>query len=280
MKKKILLENLNNNIGQYININKIIFKKNTKFQNILILKNKNIGKILLLNKIIQTTEYDEFIYHEMICLIPLLSNPNTKKILIIGGGDGGCLKQLIKFNNIKKITLVEIDKEIIKCSKKYLYKIHNNSFNDKRIKIIINNGLNFLEKNKKHFDLIIIDGTDPIGEGKKLFTKKFYYLCKINLKKNGIFVTQNGTYIQKKYIINNYKIFKKIFKYSGFYLANIPTYYGGSMFFLWGSNDNNIKNIKKKNIIKLTKNLKFKYYNYSIHKNSFYLPQNIKEQIK
>ncbi len=273
-KSKVLLENLHKYIGQYLKINKIIFKKKNKFQKIFIFKNKILGKILTINNIVQTTEYDEFIYHEMICLVPILSHPNPKEILIIGGGDGGCLKQIIKIPYIKKIKLVEIDKDIIKYSKKYLFEIHKNSFEDKRIKIIIEDGIKFLKKNKNLFDIIIIDGTDPIGPGKNLFNEKFYLYCKKSLSKNGILISQSGTFLQIKNLIKNIKNIKKIFKLTGFFNAPVPTYYGGNIFFIWASNKINIKKIHKNNIDWIKNNNKiFKYYNIKIHKNSFSIPQ-------
>ncbi len=273
MIKKIWLEKLHPNIGQFIKINKIIYKKKTKYQKILIVNNKKIGNILILDNIIQTTDFDEFIYHEMICLVPIFSHHNPKKILIIGGGDGGCLKQIIKIKSIKSIFLIEIDKKIISCSKKYLFKIHKNSFNDKRVNIIYDNGINFIKKNNKKFDIIIIDGTDPVGQGKNLFTKNFYTNCNKSLTKNGIIVTQSGTILQKKQIINNLYCIKKIFNFAGLYQANVPTYYGGNIFFIWASKKNNLKKINFNNLYKKLNLYKFKYYSPKIHINSFILPK-------
>ncbi len=273
MKNKIWLEKLHSNIGQFIKINKIIYKKKTQYQKILIVNNKNIGNLLILDNIIQTTEFDEFIYHEMICLIPIFSHPNPKKILIIGGGDGGCLKQITKIKKIKSIYLIEIDNEIISCSKKYLFKIHKNSFNDPRVKIINNNGINFVKNNNKKFDIIIIDGTDPIGPGKKLFSKDFYINCNKCLTEKGIIVTQSGTILQKKQIIKNLNCIKKIFKYGGLYQANVPTYYGGNIFFIWASKKINLKKININYLHKKSYLYKFKYYNSKIHINSFILPK-------
>ncbi len=270
---KIWLEKLHYNIGQFININKIIYKKKTKYQKIFIVNNKKIGNILILDNIIQTTEFDEFIYHEMICLIPLFSHPNPKKILIIGGGDGGCLKQITKFKKIQSITLVEIDKKIISCSKKYLFQIHKNSFNDPRVKIIYKNGIKFIKNNKKKFDIIIIDGTDPVGPGKKLFSKKFYLNCNKSLSKKGIIVSQSGTILQIKQSLKNLNKIKKIFKYSGFYQSSVPTYYGGNIFFIWASKKYNLKKIDKNKLIHKINSYKFNYYNLMIHINSFALPQ-------
>ncbi len=271
--KKIWLEKLHSNIGQFIKINKIIYKKKTKYQKISIVNNKKLGNVLILDNIIQTTEFDEFIYHEMICLIPIFSHPKPKKILIIGGGDGGCLKQIIKFKEIKSITLVEIDKKIISISKKYLLKIHENSFNDNRIKIINDNGLKFIKKNNKKFDIIIIDGTDPVGPGKKLFTDKFYYNCKKSLSKNGIIVTQSGTILQIKQTIKNLNKIKKIFQYNGLYQSSVPTYYGGNMFFMWASQEINLKKTKINKLYNKINLNKFKYYNKKIHISSFSLPK-------
>ncbi len=276
---KYFLEKLYNNLGQFIKVNNIIYYKKTKFQKIKIYQNKILGKILTINNVIQTTELDEFIYHEMICLVPIFIYEKPKNILIIGGGDGGCLKQIIKFKYIKSITLVEIDKKIIECSKKYLFNIHQNSFKDKRVKIFIQDGINFLKTNDKKFDIIIVDGTDPIGPGKILFQEKFFQKCKNSLSKNGIFVIQNGIFmLQKKNVINSYKIIKQIFQFTEIYQAAVPTYYGGNILFIIASNKINIKN-KNNNIIKNQYKYNFKYYNPYIHIGSFYLPQFIIDQI-
>ncbi len=281
MHKKIWKEQLYPSIGQYLQIENIIFSQKTKFQKLLLVKNKILGKTLIIDNIIQTAEYDEFIYHEMICLIPFFTHNNPQNILIIGGGDGGCLKKLIKFKNIKSIILVEIDKEIINCAKKYLFKKKKNPFKDKRVTIKINDGLIFFKKNKKKFDLIIIDSTDPIGPGKKLFSTLFYKKCYKFLKKGGILTSQNGTYMfQNKDAIKNFQNLNKIFNKVKFYQASIPTYYGGNMLFLLASKKNKLNEINKKKIYNKIKNLKFKYYNYKIHKSSFALPNFLIKKIK
>ncbi len=268
-KNKIWLEKLYPDIGQFLTINSVIYEKQSKFQKIFLFKNTKLGKVLVLDDILQSSDYDEYIYHEMLCLIPFYSHKNPKNILIIGGGDGGCLREITKFKKVQSITLVEIDKEVIKCSKKYLFNYHQNSFYDKRVKINIIDGKLFLKKNKIKFDLIIVDSTDPIGDGKKLFCKKFYQYCKKSLNKNGILTSQSGTLIQEE-AINNYLKLKKIFKYVGFYQASIPSYYGGNMLFIWSSNNLNISSL---NIDNNKIHLNFKYYNNNIHKSSFIFPQ-------
>ncbi len=275
-KKNIFLEKIHKNIGQFVYIKSIIFEKKTKYQNLLLLNNKKLGKVFILDNVIQKTDFDEFIYNEIISFVPIFSHENPQNILIIGGGDGGCLNNILKIKNLKSIFIVEIDKDVIECSKKYFFEKTKNPFKNKKVKIIIDNGFNFLKKNKKLFDIIIVDGTDPIGPGKCLFSTEFYKLCKKSLNKNGIFTSQNGVFLlQKKETFSSFYKLKKIFKYCGFFHANIPTYYGGIMLFSWGSNNKNIKNIKINLLKEKIKKIKliFKYYNPYIHIGSFYLPQ-------
>lgn len=232
---------------------------------------------------VQTTEKDEFIYHEMLTHVPILSHGKIKKVLIIGGGDGGILREICRHKNIENITMVEIDNKIIDLCKKYFPNHSNNSYQDFRLKLIIDDGLKFTKETKEKFDLIISDSTDPIGCGKNLFLSEFYFNCKQCLNQNGIFVAQNGVFfLQKNESLLSYKNLKKYFHHTSFYHATIPTYYGGIMIFTW-STDNvelhkiSLEELKKR--IKKTK-LSFNYYNARMHISSFYLPQYILNTIK
>ncbi|BFI91203.1 polyamine aminopropyltransferase [Enterobacterales bacterium endosymbiont of Anomoneura mori] len=277
MKKKIFwYEFLHSNVGQFFTIDKIIFKKKTKYQNLLIFYNSFLGRVMILDNIVQTTEKDEFIYHEMITHIPLVTNYKAKKILIIGGSDGGVLREVVKHKNIEQIYMVEIDKELIKYCKKYLPNHSAGSYNDKRLKLIIEDGNKFVNKTKEKFDVIISDCTDPVGPGKNLFDPIFYKNCANILNKNGIFVSQNGIFLfQKEEIINSFNNLKKYFKDVYFYQASIPTYYGGVMNFSWSTQNilnRKFSSLKLKKIL-MEKKLNCFYYNYKIHLNSFALPQ-------
>ncbi|WP_343154437.1 polyamine aminopropyltransferase [Buchnera aphidicola (Aphis aurantii)] len=276
--KKIWHEQLHCHLGQYFLIDKILYQEKNKYHDIKIFDNVVMGKVMTIDDIVQTTEKDEFIYHEMLSHVPIFSHGLIKDVLIIGGGDGGILREVCKHKNIDNITMVEIDINIVNLCKKYFPDHSNNAYEDPRLELIINDGLNFIKQTDKKFDLIISDSTDPVGPGKNLFISDFYLNCKKKLKKNGIFVAQNGvSFFQTKEIILTYENLKKYFFDANFYQASIPTYYGGTMMFAWGSDNiefrlNNLKKLKSR--IKKSK-LSFNYYNPRIHIGSFYLPQYI-----
>ncbi|QCI18762.1 polyamine aminopropyltransferase [Buchnera aphidicola] len=276
--KKIWHEKLHRHIGQYFLIDKMLYKEKNKYHDIKIFYNTVMGKIMTIDDIVQTTEKDEFIYHEMLTHVPIFSHGFIKDVLIIGGGDGGVLREICKHKNVNNITMVEIDMSIINLCKKYFPSHSNGAYDDSRLQLIIDDGLNFIKNTNKKFDLIISDCTDPVGSGKSLFFSDFYLNCQKNLKKNGIFVAQNGTsFFQKNEIISTYKNLTKYFHDTTFYQATIPTYYGGTMMFAWGSDNIELRLIdlkKLKSRIKKTK-LIFNYYNPQIHISSFYLPQYI-----
>lgn len=280
--KKIWHEKLYCHLGQHFLIDKLLYKNKTDYQEIMIFENSFFGKIMVIDDIVQTTEKDEFIYHEMLTHIPIFSHGSIKNVLIIGGGDGGILREVCRHKNIESITMVEIDRNVIELCKKFFPRHNNNSYKDSRLKLIIDDGLNFIKKTEEKFDLIISDSTDPIKYGKNLFSSEFYFHCKNSLDKNGIFVAQNGVFfLQKNESILAFKKLKKYFHDTRFYHATIPTYYGGIMMFAWGSNNielrkNSLKNLQSR--IKYTK-LDFNYYNAKIHISSFYLPQYILNEL-
>jgi len=276
--KKIWHEKLHCHLGQYFLIDKILYQKKNQYHDIIIFQNSVMGKIMAIDGVVQTTERDEFIYHEMLTHIPIFSHGLVKNILIIGGGDGGILREVCKHSNVENITMVEIDINIIDLCKKYFPKNSDNAYKDQRLKIVIDNGLNFIKTTKEKFDLIISDSTDPIGCGKDLFKSEFYFHCKNHLIKNGIFVGQNGIFfLQKNHVEKTYTKLKKYFRDVTFYQATIPSYYGGTMMFSWASDNMKFRQINLEKLEKRIerKMLSFNYYNAKIHISSFYLPQNI-----
>ncbi|WWO97799.1 MAG: polyamine aminopropyltransferase [Candidatus Dasytiphilus stammeri] len=268
-------ETLYQNFGQYFSVENIIYY-NKKLQELIIFENNTFGRILALDGIVQTTELDEFIYHEMITHIPLLSCNNAKNILIIGGGDGATLREVSKYTSIEKITLVEIDENVVKLCRQFLPKHSANAFLDPRLTLIIDDGINFVNTCNNIFDLIIVDRTDPVGPGISLYTTEFYKKCSECLHKNGIFVAQNGVYFfQKQEIINSYYNLRQFFSDVAFYQASIPSYYGGMMFFSWASHNPKLRQFNY-NILQTKLNntrLYCKYYNPEIHIGSFAIPQ-------
>lgn len=276
--EKIWHEKLHCHLGQYFLIDKILYQKKNKYHDVKIFDNSVMGRIMTIDNIVQTTEKDEFIYHEMLSHVPIFSHGFIKDVLIIGGGDGGILREICRHKSIDNIVMVEIDIDIINLCKKYFPNHSNNAYKDPRLELIIDNGLNFVKNTNKKFDLIISDSTDPIGPGKNLFISEFYLNCKKNLKKNGIFVAQNGvSFFQKDEIISTYKYLKQYFNDTSFYQATIPTYYGGVMMFAWGCDNIKLRSANFKQLqSRITKTkLIFNYYNPQIHVSSFSLPQYI-----
>jgi len=260
-------------------VGKVIFKGETNLQNVFIFENPLYGKIFCLDNIVEFSQIDEFIYHEMIVHPVLFSHPNPKDILIIGGGDGGALKEALK-HPVKKVDLVEIDKEIIKISKKYLKFSHQNSFSDQRVNIHSLPGEDFVRTRKNFYDVIIVDPSNPEPDtfSPPLFSVPFYRDVFSALKKDGIMVTLGAPFLDFENIIRKiFKKLKKIFPHAVIYRFCMPSYNCGEYSFLAASKKANLRNIDfkgiKKRFNKLAKKNKFAYYSPEIHKSSMVLPK-------
>jgi spermidine synthase len=181
-------------------IDKDIYKGRSKFQDIRIFESPGFGKMLVLDGIIQLSQSDEFIYHEVITHIPLLTHPDPKRILVIGGGDGGVLREATK-HPLKEIYFVDIDESVVAFSKKHLRFISQGAFDDRRVKIFIEDGRKFIQRHKNFFDVIVVDSTDPVGPGKVLFQAPFYRQVFDALTKDGLAIFQLGPFLDFDLIV-------------------------------------------------------------------------------
>lgn len=266
----------NENSKFSMKVKKHLFSTQSYFQKIDVLDTYEYGKVLVIDGFIMLTEKDEFVYHEMIVHIPMAVNPNIEKVLVIGAGDGGTLRELIRYQTIDAIDFVEIDKKVVEVSKEYLPFV-NSGFNDRRIDTYYEDGVEFVKNKENIYDLIIIDSTDPIGPGEGLFTTEFYRNCYKALKYDGILVNQSeSAYFQedRREFQRATEKLKKIFPIATVYQANIPTYPSGNWLFGFASKKYDpIKDHKPTEWKKL--GLKTKYYNENLHKGAFYLPNYI-----
>ncbi len=171
-------------------INEHLYTCQSDYQRIDVMESYEFGKVLILDGVIMLTERDEFIYHEMITHVPMAVNPNIKKVLVIGAGDGGTVHQLVRYPTIEHIDVVEIDEKVVEVCRQYFNQIAS-SFDDPRVHLYFKDGLKFVRKMEDEYDLIIVDSTDPFGPGEGLFTKEFYGNCYKALKKDGILVNQH-----------------------------------------------------------------------------------------
>lgn len=267
-------ESLYPDFKQSFSISEIVYEGRTEFQDIIIFQTQRFGRVLALDGIIQTTEVDEFCYHEMIAHIPLVAHGACKKVLIIGGGDGGTLREVLK-HPIEKAVVVELDKTVIEICMRHLPSLSGGAFDNPKTDLRILDGLTYVRETHEKFDIIIIDSTDPIGPGKALFSEIFYRNCSKCLNENGILVTQSGvTWMQSDVARKTFENLNNIFLDADFFLAQVPTYGAGFMTFGWGSNNKISKMISRNELERrMSKlNLNTKYYNSSVHRGAFFLP--------
>lgn len=260
------------NIKFSLKVKKHIHSSQSKFQKIDIMDTLDYGRILTLDGLIMTTERDEFVYHESIAHIPVSIHPDPRDVLIIGGGDGGTLRELVKHNGLKKITMVEIDRDVIELSRKYLPFL-DGGWDHPRAEVIVMNGFEFLKDKKNCYDLVIVDSTDPIGPGIILFEDPFYSLVKNSLRNFGIMVQQTESFWYHPEIIS--KVNRKLsnnFESVHFFSAPIPSYPSGYWNFSFCTTEKLPSPWEKINSsrIKAIENLKF--LNPEIAKAAFALP--------
>jgi spermidine synthase len=265
-----------------IKIKKKIFSGRTPYQEIEVIDTFSFGLILALDGIIQLSQLDEFIYHEMLVHQAMFSHRNPKKVLIIGGGDGGALREVLK-HPVEEVYLVDIDKKVIEVSKKYLPFVSKGAFRDKRAKIFIEDGIKFIKNFKNFFDIIIIDSTDPSGPSLGLFSQNFYQDAFKALSKEGIVSVQTGCLLEQ--ISGVKKVFKKlekIFPSVRIHKACVPCYQCSIEYSFTIASKFDLGKIVLKNIEKRFKklNLDLKYYRPEIHFSSAVLPRYLEKRLK
>ncbi len=255
--------------GIFFKRKKILYQKDSDYQKIEVIENEHFGKILLLDGLVQTTEKDEFFYHEMLVHPAFIAHPSPQKILVIGGGDGGGLKEILRYP-VKHVHLVEIDPLVIEVSKKYFPWL-SPSLEDKRSELHISDGREFLKHTDKKFDIVIVDSSDPVGPSQSLHEKDFYKDIKNRLRPKGVVVTQVGSpFYHLDSIAEKNSFLKKLFEVVSFYFAPVPTYPGGSWCFAFLSDQIKPLDVKRSPPPGL------KYFTLEIQKAAFALPVFIK----
>lgn len=229
-------ETLHDDYRQSLKIDRLLYDSETDHQRLKLFENKTFGRVLTLDDVVQVTEGDNFIYHEMLSHVPILAHGAARRVLIIGGGDGGMAREVLKHDAIAEVVMVEIDAGVVEFSREFLPGISAGAFDDPRLKLVIADGAEFIRTTEGGFDVIIVDSTDPVGPGEVLFTDHFYGHAKRALTPGGILVTQNGVpFLQGAELTNTMRAFKALFADWTCYLATVPTYAGGPMAFGWGT---------------------------------------------
>ena len=260
-----------NGIPLAIELDEKIYDTVSPFQKIEIYKTTNSGLMLVLDGVIQTVELDEFVYHEMFVHVPVNAHPAPEKVLVVGGGDGGLLRELARYSFIKEISIVEIDEAVIETSKRFLPFV-SKGFDDSRVNVIIDDGARFIDACEKTFDLILVDSSDPSGPSEVLFGTDFYKAMRRALKPGGIAVAQaQNIWINFKDIIAPlYRKASDFFKTVEYYYAGVPTYTSGQIGFLACSEAGSLREPLSTPADFILSSLK--YYTPEIHRQSFTLP--------
>jgi spermidine synthase len=279
--KKFETETLYNGIQVRYENSKTLFHEKNDLQDLVLFDNPILGRVSMLDGVTQVTEADEFIYHEMMTHIPLFTHDNPQHILIIGGGDGGIAREVLRHSRVQSVTMIEIDKAVVDFSQEFMPKINNGAFDNPKLTLKIADGAAFVRDTNQKFDVIIVDSTDPVGMGSVLFTQEFYTDCHHILNTGGILVTQNGVpFMQSDELKQSVTYFRRIFKTGTCYRATIPTYAFGEMAMGFAS-DIDYSNIDIA-VLKQrfhAENLDMNYYTPHIHKAAFALPAYIEKII-
>jgi len=254
-----------------IKVKKLLESYRSQFQKIDIYDTVPYGKMLVHDDVIMLTEFDEAHYHEMIVHVALNVYPEPRRVLVIGGGDGGALREVLKYKEVRSAHLCEIDGEVIRLCKKHFPHL-SGSFQDSRVEVFCEDGAEFVKKRENDYNIIIVDSSDPIGPAEVLFQENFYRNMFNALTDDGIVVTQSESFLYHKDIIRNIASFsRKIFPRYYYYYTLVPTYPSGLIGFSFCSKKYDpIVDFKPEKVEALHD---LKYYNKDIHKAAFVLPR-------
>ena len=264
-----------------IKIKEQLYSAKSPFQQIDIFDSEEFGRFMTLDGLMMVTEKDEFIYHDMIVHVPMAVNPAIKRVLVIGAGDGGTVRELTRYSGIEHIDMVEIDQQVVDVCIKYLPQL-SKKLSDPRVQLHFEDGLRFVRSKENAYDLIIVDSTDPFGPGEGLFTKEFYGNCCHALNESGILVNQHESPYYEAYANNMkraHQRIKEFFPITMVYQAHIPTYPSGHWLFGFASKAiHPINDLGAEGWNAL--GLQTKYYNTELHSAAFALPNYVKEMLE
>lgn len=264
-----------------IHIKEQLYSGKSYYQQIEVFDSYEFGRVLVLDGYIMLTEKDEYIYHEMMVHVPMACNPDIRRVLVIGAGDGGTVRELCRYDSITQIDMVEIDEQVVKVCKEYLPQTACRLENP-RVHIYYEDGLKFVRRVEDTYDLIIVDSTDPFGPGEGLFTKEFYGNCFTALREHGILTNQHESTYYDSYtsmVSRTHRRMRSVFPVAMVYQAHIPTYPSGHWLFGFASkNIHPVYDFKPEIWEQL--GLETKYYNTQLHTGCFALPNTVREVLE
>jgi len=269
------------NVKLSIRVDRQLYSGESDLQQIDVFESPEFGRFLVLDGNVMLTEKDEFIYHEMLVHVPMAVHPHVRKVLVIGAGDGGAVRELAKYPGIEQVDMAEIDEQVVQVCKTYLPKVAS-SMEDERLHIYYEDGLKFVRRKENEYDLIIVDSTDPFGPGEGLFTKEFYDNCYKALKEDGIMVNQHESPFYEADATACMRAHKRIvesFPISRVYQAHIPTYPSGHWLFGFASRKYHpVHDLDADRW--LERGIETRYYTPRLHMGAFCLPAYVEKLLR
>ncbi len=264
-------------------VERVLYELQTEHQHLVLFEHKFFGKMLMLDGATQISKKDEFIYQEMMSHVPILAHGQPREVLIIGGGDCGIAEEVLKHKSVRRLTQVEIDASVVEFAKEHFPEFTEPVFADKRFESVIDDGMKYVAKTDRRFDVIIVDSTDPQGPGKVLFSEKFYAACRRCMNEGAVMVTQNGVPIlQSGELTAGITKFRRRFADGSCYVAAIPTYVGGHMAIGWATDNPKLRQASVKTIAdryKKAGSFKTQYWTPEVHVAAFALPRFIADLV-
>ena len=250
-------------------VKRVLAHKKTEYQELVVVETENYGRTLVLDGAVQLTVRDEFIYHEMIAHVPLFTHPDPQKVLVIGGGDGGTVRETLKHKEVNEVHLVEIDPEVVAAAREYFPET-SAGLSDKRVHVHYADGIRFVAEQEGAFDVIIVDSSDPVGPAEGLFGKHFYADVARALKPDGLFAAQTESpWANQDILPRIYAGIRATFPIARLYLATVPTYPGWLWSFTLGSKKHDPLTVDPARI----PDLGCRYYTPELHRAAFTLPR-------
>ncbi len=261
---------------------RVLHEVKTEHQHLVIFENTTWGRVLMLDGVCQLTTSDEFVYHEMMAHVPLMALSKPKRVLVVGGGDGGVLREVLKHPTVEKATLCEIDRSVIDLSLKHFPEMSAGAFDNPRVEVVIADGLKFVAKAEETYDVIIVDSSEPIGPSAVLHTPEFFADCKRALRYDGVFVTQNGLpFLFPGHLAETTTALAKLYKRAALFLCCQPCYFGGPFALNWGSDDVELPDLSVKKLAKRQhkRAVATRYWTPAVHAAAFALPGYVQEAV-
>jgi len=254
---------------------RVLAELKTAYQQVVILENETFGRVLMLDGAVQTTTQDEFVYHEMLAHVPLLTHGSARDVLIIGGGDCGLAAQVLKHRALQSLTQVELDPDVVELSRRYFSQINAAVFSDNRFQLHYADGAAFVRDTEQFFDVVLVDSTDPVGAARSLFTPDFYTAARKRLRPGGVLVCQAGVpFVQSQVFGSTMRSLAQAFALVDNYLVASPSYFGGHLAFGWASEDLKAESVDVQTIAEryAGSGVLTRYYTPEMHKAAFVLP--------